>query len=168
MPRGVYIHKPLSEETKRKISEGCKGIPTKGCKGRHPRTEFKKGHPYYPSKVKVRAKGRINKTYPLRGKNHHNWKGGVSTETNNRVNDRRWIALRKIIYQRDQWKCQICGEHCHNNIQCHHILAVRDGGTDNKLNLTTLNTACHRKIEFSKNAEFWKFYLSLHLIMNLN
>ena len=44
MPMGIYIHKPLSEETKRKISEAVKKNP--------PSTTYKKGHETWNKNLK--------------------------------------------------------------------------------------------------------------------
>lgn len=134
---------------------------SKAYKERHTRTEFKKGHPYYPGKIGKKGQN-------LKGSNHPAWKGGVSTETNKRVNDANWVTLRKRIYERDHWQCQICGKHCREDIQCHHIIPVRENGSDEMSNLTTLSRSCHRRSEFGKNAEFWKVYLSMHIPININ
>ena len=102
------------------------------------------------------------------GENSHFWKGGTSTELQKRINNPEWKKLRLIIYKRDNYTCQICGRHCYKDIQCHHIISVVDGGEDKPKNLTTLDNKCHGKVDLGKNQKFWRFYLSLHISINLN
>ena len=60
-----------------------------------------------------------------------------------------WIEIRKIIYERDNWTCQICGVKCGTKrngerIQCHHIDC--DRLNNDSSNLVTLCASCHIKI----------------------
>lgn len=104
----------------------------------------------------------------IRGENHPNWKGGVILLIDQRFQKLEWKNLRKEIYRRDNWVCQVSGEHCNKNIQCHHIIPVREGGTDTPGNLTTLSKVSHGKIEHSKCQSFWRYYLSKHIKISLN
>lgn len=60
--------------------------------------------------------------------------------------------LREIA-QRQKWKCPVCGEQLFNDIEgkreelhTHHIVQVKDGGTDNKENLTLMHKTCHQHL----------------------
>ncbi len=62
-----------------------------------------------------------------------------------------WEIVRKIIYERDNWTCQICGIKCRGDgkdkIQCHHI---NDNSLDNdSYNLITLCASCHMRLHKS-------------------
>lgn len=149
-PYAHWTGKKMSVATREKMSITHKANPNSG--------RFKKG-----SKVNL---GRIR--LDMRGSNNPNWKGGTTTEINKRTSDPKWRELAKQIYERDNWRCQICGEHCRNKILCHHILPVRENGTDNPRNLTTLDRGHHTKIEKSKFQDFWRFYLSKHIKISLN
>lgn len=115
------------------------------------------------------SKARIGKPrFNIRGENHWNWKGGVTPLINQRIQKLEWKNLRKEIYRRDNWTCQVSGEHCDKNIQCHHIIPVGEDGTDISDNLTTLSKVSHNKIERSKFQSFWRYYLSKHIKISLN
>ncbi len=81
------------------------------------------------------------------------------SEIDLRLKGWRWRELRRQVYERDKWLCQECGIHCtsvkQNNrtarIQCHHIVARRDGGPDEMDNLVTLCMSCHMKREWREN-----------------
>jgi len=96
------------------------------------------------------------------------WKGGVSENYKNRVSERRWNEIRKIVYKRDNWQCQICGKHCHDDIQCHHIIPFVESKDDSLDNLITLCKSHHAKIERSCNKSFWQYYLKRHIKISLN
>jgi 5-methylcytosine-specific restriction endonuclease McrA len=125
-----YWAHPKSEETLKRMSE---------CQ---------KGKKYTLETIEKR----VSQT---RGENHWNWKGGISSTE--RMDDIKWKNLRKLIYQRDNWTCQRCGKHCHNNIQCHHIIPYRVGknyrfiywnvSVDDESNLITLCKSCHGTVE---------------------
>lgn len=68
------------------------------------------------------------------------------------VND--WESHRKRILERDDHECVFCGmdNDLHSRafgegLHIHHIIPRREYGTDNKKNLMTVCTRCHRKIE---------------------
>jgi hypothetical protein len=135
----------LSEEHKRKIAETFKkkGIIPPSRKGAKLTEEHKKkislkmkGHPFFGGGFKL-------------GKNHWNWKDGITSRVS--YQQLWWKKLRKNIYERDNWTCQNCGEKCHNNIQCHHIIPVKLGGNHISKNLITLCKSCHPIIEVISN-----------------
>ena len=83
------------------------------------------------------------------GKKSPHWKGGITPKTNLRCSSVKWIRLRKKIYKRDNWTCQICGKKCHKKgeIQCHHIIPYNISKNHNSKNLITLCVQCHSRIE---------------------
>jgi hypothetical protein len=151
MPKGVYKHKPLSYEHRQKVSAGIKShLPhTAFKKGEHfsRKTEFKKGMTPW-NKNKKGFKGYwAGKNRPDRaGPKSNLWKGGVTPDIQQRCSTAWWKNLRKIIYKRDNWMCQMCLKKCNSNIQCHHIIPVSDGGGHQLDNLVTLCKSCHLKI----------------------
>lgn len=52
-----------------------------------------------------------------------------------------WLKIRKRILARDEDKCTVCG--AVSNLEIHHIVSVRNGGTPYDSNLTTLCASCH-------------------------
>ena len=115
----VHLGKPRSIETKLKLH--IANI------GKHQSIETKK---------KI--------SFSEKGDKHWNWKGGISKD-HDRGN--LWNIIRKNIYKRDNWTCQICFKHCHNDIQCHHIVPYRATQDNSESNLITLCKSCHVKEE---------------------
>jgi len=60
-----------------------------------------------------------------------------------------WYS-RKLRYvaENQNWRCPVCRAHLFNGeeLQTHHKLAVRDGGTDRAENLIHLHKACHQHL----------------------
>jgi DNA-binding CsgD family transcriptional regulator len=89
-----------SEETKKKISESKKG-----------QVSYWKG----------------KKRPGMSGKNHHNWKGGITEENILIRNSIEYNTWRNLIYKRDNWTCQRCNVHCDKyDIVAHHIKSFND------------------------------------------
>lgn len=118
----------LSEITKQKISEAHKG--NKYNLGKHHSEETKR-------KIGLTKKGAKNPQ----------WKGGISPENDKRTKTFEWNIIRKQVYKRDNWTCQICKKHLSNDIQAHHIVPYRISQDDRPENLITLCISCHRKEE---------------------
>ena len=67
-----------------------------------------------------------------------------------------WNEIRKVIYKRDGWTCQVCGVHCKGSVSkktrsiitCHHI--DYDKKNNDPLNLITLCRSCHMKTNFDR------------------
>jgi HNH endonuclease len=58
-----------------------------------------------------------------------------------------WLKIRKIIFERDDYMCQICGK-TNGRLDVHHIIPRIDGGQDSMDNLITVcNGICHKKLE---------------------
>ena len=51
------------------------------------------------------------------------------------------------------WKCPVCGEPLFNGeaIETHHIVSVKDGGTDEVCNLKHLHKSCHQQVHGHKS-----------------
>lgn len=88
-----------------------------------------------------------------RGKNHHFWLGGHSS-----YRGENWYEQRKLAYERDGGKCQVCHSFPKNGERknsVHHIRKYRDFNGDyvaanDLLNLVTLCEVCHGKAEHGK------------------
>jgi 5-methylcytosine-specific restriction endonuclease McrA len=65
-----------------------------------------------------------------------------------------WNRIRKIVYKRDNWICQVCGKHCREDIQCHHKIPYRISKDNSLGNLITLCRKCHIKEEHKCNKLF--------------
>ncbi len=82
----------------------------------------------YPN-VKIAYANRI-------GKNHWNWKGDSAVEKKDLTyrelkSSTRWVRWRKIIFERDDYTCQMCGGRCGTGfdgtvfLEPHHIFPVK-------------------------------------------
>lgn len=126
--------KHQTEETKRKISEGHKGQST-WIKGKHlsditkkKLSDINKGKHYTEESKKKMSeshKGQIswNKGKPflqIRGKNHFNWKGGVSFTIMGIRRSEKYLKWRSDIFIRDNFTCQKCGDNTGGNLEAHH------------------------------------------------
>ena len=76
-----------------------------------PQTEFKKGQISWSKGMK----------FPERsGKNHHNWKGGVSPLRNKIMDIFEYHKWRSDVFIRDNYTCQKCNQ-TGGNLETHHI-----------------------------------------------
>lgn len=75
------------------------------------------------------------------------WKGGISGHYKKNLTKRKWDEVRRLIYRRDHYTCQICGK---NNIEihAHHIVPYRVSLDDSLNNLIALCSTCHKKEEY--------------------
>ena len=133
---------PHSEEWKRKISFMLKGkkpyIITENT--RLKMSIAQKGHIAW-NKGKEHVK--------IQKERHFNWKGGITPETQRRIQSIKWKQIRKQVYKRDNWICQVCGKHCQKKeIQCHHVIPYRITQDNSMDNLITLCSSCHMKEEW--------------------
>ena len=124
-----YHLKPLSEESKRKIS--------KGHKGKHHSKEIRE---------KLSESHKSEKSYM--------WKGGITPENEKARHNVEFRLWREAVFARDNWICQKCGERG-GKLHPHHIfnfatyLDLRFA-IDNGI---TLCEKCHRKFhkKYGKN-----------------
>ena len=67
---------------------------------------------------------------------------------------KKWVKGSKYetIAKQQNWKCPNCGQSLFNgeNIETHHIVPVKNGGSDDTENLIHLHSACHKQ-EHSKS-----------------
>jgi len=92
----------------------------------------------------------------MSGKNHWNWKGGISHNPERDYGN--WRNIRMAVYKRDNYICQKCGIKCSgkrgkNIIQCHHIEPYRKDKNNDMKNLITLCLSCHIKEDFRYDKE---------------
>lgn len=119
--------KPMQEHNK------IYGVWNKGLKGFGKEFGFQKKHPIY--------KG-VEKGWFGKGEKHPRWEGGISRETNRRIQRGIWKRIKKLALKRDNFTCQNCGSK--NNLQVHHIISYELSG-DYLDNLITLCCSCHIK-----------------------
>lgn len=109
--------------------------------------------------------GKNNNFYGVHitGKNHYNWKGGISFEPY----PVEWTKiLKEQIRTRDYHVCQICGKTTEENgrkLDVHHIDYIK--ANLDTLNLIALCIKCHRKT--NHNRDYWQIYLE-NKIINFN
>jgi 5-methylcytosine-specific restriction endonuclease McrA len=144
----------ITDESRRKQSESMRGKPAPN-KGKSPSEATKAIWREQRSTLEYRQAARER----FLGEKSPNWKGGVKSELNRRLDTAEWRRRRCEVYERDKWTCQDCGVKCKNSadskfanqhkrkIQAHHIVARRDGGSDELSNLVTLCMSCHHKRE---------------------
>lgn len=60
---------------------------------------------------------------------------------------RYWSAVRKDVLERDGYTCQLCGKSGKTKLHIHHIMKIRDGGSDHIDNLLTVCPSCHKKAD---------------------
>lgn len=56
-----------------------------------------------------------------------------------------WDTIRKKVYQRDGYRCQMCGKN--GVIHAHHIVPLKISKNNSLSNLVSLCPKCHKKIE---------------------
>ncbi len=127
MPRGVYIRTDAyrekqrqailrrenpgvnkSEETKRRIGEAQKGKPKSEAVKKKMRERMKGQPSCFKGKkhtLEVITQMSINR----KGKNHYNWKGGVSSENSKIRSSGEYTTWRKTVFLRDNYTCVFCG-----------------------------------------------------------
>src|SRR4030042_1240308 len=127
-----------TEETKRKISEVHKGkIISKEQKQKLSLAMKKRNlcgerNPMWGKSRTEEVKDKIreklkewNKKNPdiQRGKNNHNWKGGISTLHMMLRRSREYKDWIKSVFKRDRYICVKCGNKGSGNLQAHHIFS---------------------------------------------
>lgn len=91
------------------------------------------------------------------GPDNHNWKGGVSskyTAWKEKIrNSFEYKELRKKVYLRDNYLCQLCGKLSDGDLQMHHIKKVEDHKDLilEESNCITLCRKCHVSIRHKES-----------------
>lgn len=117
--QGYWTGKKLSEEHRKKLSESHKGQVNKN-KGKKitnfiiKESNFKKGRIPWNKGIKMSKESRIkssisHKKNARKGKDHHNWKGGLTTINQKIRNSLEYRLWRDAVFERDKWICGWCG-----------------------------------------------------------
>lgn len=92
-----------------------------------------------------------NRPKDTSGKNHWNWKGGVTPENQRQRSSAQAKAWRNAVFERDKYICQLCGKQG-GKLNAHHIKSWAKH-TDLRFeveNGITLCEKCHRQIHKTK------------------
>ena len=119
LEKGRYKGKEIGgwkwkNKSKEKLSKSKRGIKL-SKEHREALSKVKKGKPvphlHTPEANKKLSEALLGKPQPWnRGKNHHNWQGGI-TELNWQIrNSLKYKNWRRLIHKRDNWTCQLCGK----------------------------------------------------------
>jgi len=116
MPSGVYKHKKgikFTEEHKQKISTANKGVKkSESHKNKLRIAKIKNPVRYWLGK----------KRESMQGKNHYNWKGGLSRGYKNGYYSAEYKKWRNLVFERDKYTCIECGIKGNKvYITAHHI-----------------------------------------------
>lgn len=160
-------HRPLSAETRARISEACKGRPSsrKGVSlTAETKAKISTAHKGLPMPESVRAihvgshataetKAKMSMAHKglLVGSLNWNWKGGITTEEHRIRNSPEYATWRTAVFERDNYTCQDCGAHSgmgHRvTLEAHHIHGFAEYPDERFVvaNGVTLCLACHNK-----------------------
>jgi len=58
-----------------------------------------------------------------------------------------WSIIRKIVLDRDNHTCQLCGKIENSKLHIHHILKAKESGTIHLDNLITVCPGCHKRAD---------------------
>ena len=77
------------------------------------------------------------------------------------LNKKRWARVRRLVFERDGYRCQKCGTA--GRLECHHVVSLEDGGDPYALdNLSSYCRGCHLNHHkpHDPEADAWKDHLS--------
>jgi len=136
MPTGIYLRKPISEETRRKMSLSQRGrtLTSEHCKKLSEAHKGIKLSPYHRLKIGLGGRGILKPFSKQHKKNlsiahiglqakekHPNWKNGITSENNlirNGIEAKLW---KQSVFARDGYTCQKTGIKG-GKLVAHHIL----------------------------------------------
>ena len=57
-------------------------------------------------------------------------------------------SVEDVTFSKNRARCPVCGDFLSNGeeVETHHIIAVKDGGTNKVDNLLHLHAACHKQV----------------------
>jgi len=115
---------------------------------------FQKGYNPWNKGLSFLPKNFFDRIYG-KGKTHRNWKGGITSE-NHRERLRFRHEMQELIFIRDRYRCQVCGQEGGNL----HIDHVKQWAEHPELrfkenNCRTVCRACHYYITFKKKLPHW-------------
>ncbi len=142
-----------SKETRRKLSIAGK---KRAAKGNYHSKESIRKIKEARSKQVFSDEARLKMSLAQRGEKSWKWKGGMSSELQERLRSFEWIKTRRMVCKRDNQTCRICGYKAGGKLKLHvhHIVPYRISHDDSLENLITLCQTCHTKEEY-------KYYKSL-------
>jgi 5-methylcytosine-specific restriction endonuclease McrA len=141
-----FISPKINEIRKKKISKTLRlkyklGLRVSATKGKIPWNKGKSNNIIFTPELREKLSA------SKRGEKSYLWRGGRNYKYG-RISNYIWRGIAKTIYERDKFKCQICGNHCQSNqIQCHHIVPYLISKDDSPNNLITLCKSCHKRID---------------------
>lgn len=93
-------------------------------------------------------------TYGVSGKDHHAWKGGISSEHKKIRESKEYANWRESVFERDGYTCQKC-EQTGGTLNAHHIkpFAEFENERFNTDNGVTLCRECHMNLHYGDNNE---------------
>jgi len=156
--RNTYARSFFNEETRKKMSLAKKFNPSFYWLGKHRSeavrqkiSEKLKGRPgHSPPKwaIEIFKRNAVHRS----GKDHYNWKGGISFEPYS-VD---WTeTLKRSIRERDHYICRVCNKIQGDEVFCVHHIDYDKLNCDPN-NLITLCRKCHVKTNY--NRDYWKKY----------
>lgn len=108
--------------------------------------------------------GKLNGMYGKYGKESPAYIDGSSPERQKLYSRSLWGEIRKVIYKRDNYKCQRCGNphKIDNKLNAHHIKSWAGNRKErfNLENIITLCNKCHNWVHSKRNTDkefLWKF-----------
>jgi len=145
MPKGIYQHKPHSEETKRKIRKRNLGQKRSEKTKRKVSEATTMSYIRNPDLLRIRSE-------MSRGEKNSNWQNNKCKK----LYTSEWTkTLRRTIRERDKYICQLCSKIQKNRFpSVHHI--DYDKANCNPTNLITLCNSCNVKMNYNRKS--WQKY----------